>query len=334
MRTLKVIISVGMVVGLLVGFIAIAAQGRRAKEPDPDFARTRLMPPQEPFTDFAVQSAREAAKQISPSELVLGVVIGSQARAYPLGMIAGPSELSQLSHELLNDRLGDEPILTTWCELCHHGMVYSREVDGRELTFAAEGSLWKGNLVFYDVQTRSLWSQLAGEAKAGPLKGKKLLPIPTIRTDWESWYAQHPDGTVAMLSWNNRHYQREVYASVPPDSLVLAIAEGGHAWAWTFRRLQAEPALNDQIDGKPVVAVFDGKSYTARLFKRTVEGKELTFAWKAGKLKDDQTGSCWGLLTGRAEEGALAGKSLSSLRAVIAYQSSWLNFHPDSLVAR
>ena len=41
-------------------------------------------------------------------ELVLGVVVGGKARAYPINMLTGPHR------EIINDSLGGRPIAATW----------------------------------------------------------------------------------------------------------------------------------------------------------------------------------------------------------------------------
>jgi hypothetical protein len=47
-----------------------------------------------------------AARQMTADEAVLGLRLGDQARAYPLGYLS--------AHEIVNDRLGDVPIAVTW----------------------------------------------------------------------------------------------------------------------------------------------------------------------------------------------------------------------------
>ena len=61
------------------------------------------------------------------------------------------------------------PIAVTWCDLCQSGMVYGREVAGRTLTLRVSGMLWLGNMVMEDLETGTLWSQLAGEGIRGEL---------------------------------------------------------------------------------------------------------------------------------------------------------------------
>ena len=45
---------------------------------------------------------------LQEGDLVLGVVVGEEARAYPIGYFWGPA------HEILNDTLGGTPIAPTW----------------------------------------------------------------------------------------------------------------------------------------------------------------------------------------------------------------------------
>ena len=57
---------------------------------------------------IGIPPATEASKDLSDDELVLGVVVEGQARAYPINMLTGPRR------EIVNDRLGDVPIAATW----------------------------------------------------------------------------------------------------------------------------------------------------------------------------------------------------------------------------
>jgi hypothetical protein len=48
------------------------------------------------------------AEQINPTELVLGVTVNGQSRAYPINMLTGPQR------EIINDQLGGHAIAATW----------------------------------------------------------------------------------------------------------------------------------------------------------------------------------------------------------------------------
>ena len=53
-------------------------------------------------------SAEEANDKLKPSELVLGVKVNGESRAYPINMLTGPIR------EIINDELGGEAIAATW----------------------------------------------------------------------------------------------------------------------------------------------------------------------------------------------------------------------------
>jgi len=61
-----------------------------------------------PITAAPAIPADEVFDQVADEELVLGVVVGGQARAYPINMLTGPSR------EIINDTLGGKAIAATW----------------------------------------------------------------------------------------------------------------------------------------------------------------------------------------------------------------------------
>ena len=60
----------------------------------------------EAITEFPVVAASEI--ELSENELVLGVEMNGEARAYPINMLTGPRR------EIINDTLGGVAIAATW----------------------------------------------------------------------------------------------------------------------------------------------------------------------------------------------------------------------------
>jgi hypothetical protein len=212
--------------------------------------------------------------------------------------------------------------------MCHGGIVYARDLDGRTLTLAVSGLLWKDNLVMYDAETGSLWNHMQGEAKQGPLKGKKLHEIPSVLTDWQSWRTQHPDTTVFLAKRTSQAFLRGFYRDL--ERFVLGIAEGDAAKAWTLSELDKTPVLNEEWAGRPVVVLYDRPSITARLYERTVDDRVLTFERSGDRVVDRETGSVWEPVAGRAVDGPLGGRYLTALPAHLSYWDIWLKYHPNS----
>lgn len=92
--------------------------------------------------------------------------------------------------------------------------MYSRNVDGRELTFGVSGLLYKANVLMYDRQTESLWSQVRRESVAGPMTGVRLKTLASTLTTWGKWRKKHPGTQVLSLdTGHSRDYSRDPYAS-------------------------------------------------------------------------------------------------------------------------
>lgn len=75
---------------------------------DPCRAGGGDMEPRVPIINAPVLRAHEITDQVYPEELVLGVVINGEARAYPINMLTGSLR------EIINDRLGGRAIAATW----------------------------------------------------------------------------------------------------------------------------------------------------------------------------------------------------------------------------
>ncbi len=73
-----------------------------------DFQPIRVVHPAAAITDFPLVSASKADRELTDAELVLGVTVDGESRAYPINMLTGPSR------EILNDTLEGQAIAATW----------------------------------------------------------------------------------------------------------------------------------------------------------------------------------------------------------------------------
>ncbi len=73
-----------------------------------EFKPLKLMEPLKPIINAPMIQAKDVKDEVRSGELVLGVVLGGQARAYPLNMLTGPER------EIVNDTLGGRAIAATW----------------------------------------------------------------------------------------------------------------------------------------------------------------------------------------------------------------------------
>jgi hypothetical protein len=251
----------------------------------------------------------------------LGVEIDGQSRAYPINMITRPQR------EVVNDQLAGHAIAATWCQLCFNGIVYSRKVRGRTLTFHVYG-MWNDGMVFRDVETETIWSQLLGEAIRGSLRGTELVSLPSVVTQWKTWRNRYPGTTVVVLPRLDNRYTRDAYDDL--GKFVLGVSIDSKQRHYPFTELTESPVVNDRFAGRELLVVFGTKSCTAVCFAATLDGKRLTFEVRDNRLVDTETGSTWDSLTGRALDGPLKGKRLEQFPASVSYADDWRRFYPNS----
>jgi len=283
-----------------------------------------------------------------PDDRVLGVVVDGEARAYPLFILWW--------HEVINDVLGETAIAVTYCPLTGSGLTFRSETNGVTLEFGVSGLVFENNLMMFDRETESLWPQMLQQARCGPASGASLEQILTIETTWAEWLERHPRTSVVTPSTGfNRNYGSYPYGDYAfpsvgrllfpssafaadrlPKERVLALASGSDAVAFPYFTLAERgesAAINDAIDGSPILVTFDSPSVTALAFDAVVEGQALTFAVSADDSKtlfDDQTGSSWSLY-GEALAGPLVGTRLEPRAdAYIVFWFAWSVFNPTT----
>jgi hypothetical protein len=115
---------------------------------------------------------------------------------------------------------------------------------------------------------------------------------------------------------------------------VLGVKNGVRAKAWGFDVLSKTQAFPDDWEGRPVLAVLDRSSLTARLFSREIDGRVVTFRADQAQLTDLESNSTWNPVTGTAVAGPLTGRSLVALPAVVSLREAWLRFHPESEITQ
>ena len=234
--------------------------------------------------------------------------------------------------------------------------MYARpEIDGAPVTFGVSGMLWRDSLIMFDRATRSLWSQVKGEAVAGPREGHALVEVPSEQTTWGDWKRRHPDTLVLVrpegvsgTNYADYHQDRRrigVLGSRNPDdrlpgkALVYGIEQAGESAAVPFSVLDEQPVVNTHALGKPVVVFSPPGERTALVFGRVVDGETLWFERVddgSGRLtvRDRASGSTWSWESGDCLQGPFEGKNLARVPGTAVYWGVWAQFHPDTEVVR
>lgn len=249
-----------------------------------------------PSLDDPVFVAADDASYLKGRDRVLGITINGVAHAYPIRILN--------YHEIVNDVLGGKSVVITYCPLCGSGAAFEATIDGRSYEFGVSGLLYNSDVLMYDRQTDSLWSQLMLQAISGPMKGTRLQQMPLSHTNWQEWTNRHPETRVlSNRTGYSRNYRVNPYPNYGRDArlyfpvthssnkyrrkeIVMGLEIDGRFKAYPFKELEKGTSrFDDDFAGEKFRVEFDAKNQTARAVKP--DGSEIPtimafwFAWYA-----------------------------------------------------
>ena len=307
MRT-KTLIQTG-ILGLLLVVLYNVAASRAGGDGDNGFDLSGSLVPRDeihlggpprdgiPAIDAPRFVTAAAATFLDDDDRVLGIVRDGVARAYPIAIMNW--------HEVVNDRFGDEGVAVTYCPLCGTGVAFSAGTTDAPRSFGVSGLLYNSDVLLYDRESESLWSQLMMQAISGPSKGQRLTALPLTHTSWQAWRDRHPGTQVLSTDTGYaRDYRRDPYAGYAgsdalyfpvaaqsrryhPKEQVLGIELNGQAKAYPFTELDrvGHAEIVDSLAGQRLKVVFDPANRSAIAFDDA--GRQLPavtsfwFAWHA-----------------------------------------------------
>lgn len=230
--------------------------------------------------------------------------------------------------------------------------MWEAAVDGRTLHFHLAG-INNQNFIMRDEETGSWWQQVSGEAILGPLKGKRLTPVPQDEISFALWKREHPNGRVlrpdprveaahryATADWEKGIAKLPVATRIGDKrldlrELVVGITVNSRAKAYRMSDVKQQTPIIDTVGGLPIVIVAAADGNSVRAFSRVVDGKPVDLFAKPGSndLLDSATGSEWDF-SGRAIRGPLAGHQLTQIPMLRDYWFDWRAYHPDTTIFR
>jgi hypothetical protein len=224
----------------------------------------------------------------------MGLVFNGEERFYPFNML--------VTREIVNDVVGGQPLVITYCPLCGTGIVFNREFDGKVFEFGVSGMLWQSNLLMYNREANeeniSLWSQVLGEAVLGTHTGTKLAIVASDVVRYSDWRTGHPNSKVLDTGrigdpYNGDYYGvargfqpnfEEASSPIAPTAYVFGIEVDGQFKGYARDSLRVG-ITNDTFAGHSIAIEKSGDGIV-RIFK---DGEDIPvpmvtgfwFSWAA-----------------------------------------------------
>ncbi len=200
-------------------------------------------------------------------------------------------------------------------------MVYAGNIGSQKVRLGVSGRLRKRNLVMWDEETNSLWSQITGEALYGKSKGKRLDMLPAVFVSMQTWAKMHPKTkvldmpTVQHKGW---FYTSKDLARGKAEGKALAIGlrHGEETLAIPMSHLHQQPRLELVLDGIPLLVVWQQEEAAVMVYQRP---------------EKDFNPKDYDLLTGKAKA---TDSQLQRFPYIPTYLQAWQTYYPKGKVLK
>lgn len=230
-------------------------------------------------------SIKEAGQWLNDEEPGIAFSRGKTHRFYPYQILVW--------HEIVNDIIGGQRVLITYCPLCLTGIVFDPVVKGERVEFGTSGRLWKSNLVMYDRKTDSLWSQVLGEAVVGEMTGSELKILPSDQMKFGNWKERFSKGEVLSRETGAlRFYGSKPYGDyfsvtnlslqlanpadkrLPNEAFVFGIVVNEKTKAYSVEAVKKKGVVEDIFEGRKFILRHDKETDVVRIFEELPGGEE------------------------------------------------------------
>lgn len=232
---------------------------------------------------------------LKDDDIIIGLNHNGIQKAYPTRILVW--------HEIVNDTIDDLNVAVTYCPLCGTAMVFDRYIDNKLRSFGVSGLLYQSDVLMYDRETNSLWSQLAMKSVSGKAVDSKLKWLPSAHLTWKAWKTKYPNSKVLSKDTGyNRNYNATPYASylnsddvmfpvpknrndLPNKTWVVGVIIDGVAKAYDVNKLPNKKEIKDKIGKTKLIIKYDKEKNHPLI--TTEDNKEIAsvlvywFAWQA-----------------------------------------------------
>jgi len=237
---------------------------------------------------------KAALATLAVNERIMGVHFKGVARAYPIRILN--------RHEIVNDTFNQTDVVVSYCPLCGSGVVFLWPQSERRNTFGVSGLLYNSDVLLYDRESESLWSQLMLKAISGSRRGETLTLLAATYTTWGEWQTRYPESLLLSeasapgVSYHNNPYadyekSEQLWFPVQHNSAdlrnkerVLGLSINGVDKAYPYSELsRSKGTVDDVVGGQKIRIVWSEASQSAYVLDS--DGQQLPtvsaywFAW-------------------------------------------------------
>lgn len=308
-----------------------------------------------PSIDNPIFSPASEIDYVQDDRLVIGIKVGNEIKAYPHQVLDW--------HEIINDQVGEAHLSMTYCPLTGTGIAWNRVIEDEITEFGVSGLLFRNNLIAYDRNTDTHYSQMQIRGVKGPLSGESLKnDYATIQTTWKTWKQMYPDSQVLTrrtgfarfyggFAYGESYLNDEEYLLFPvkhqnerlPGKTVVHVylpenVTGDELEVRVFAKEEMREdieVINEEFAGHSIVAVGSQKdNFIVSFYRNLEDGTLLNFQPVNDRLPiimKDGEGNEWTVF-GEAVNGPRTGEKLQPTKSYNGYWFAIADMFPNACV--
>lgn len=290
-----------------------------------------------PALDEPLFEAAATIMSLQPTDLVIVVRDGDQVKAYPEDIMD--------YHEIVNDGPDNDPFVVSYCPLTASALAWKGRAGDVDPTYGVSGLLFNSNLMLFDRESESVWSQMLQLSVTGERIGQRPEVVQVLETTFATLQSLYPEALVMTRDTGHfRFYDdypyglyREVSDLLFPVSRTdnrlhakeraIGIHADDRAKVYQIAGFgEATQTINDQFGNQSIVVVGNSSLDLAAIYSRQLaDGTILSFDPVQDDLPNvmtDAEGNVWDVF-GTAVAGPRTGEQLESVQSYTAMWFAW-----------
>jgi hypothetical protein len=277
---------------------------------------------------------------LSDNELIVGIKQGDVVKAYPHYILDW--------HEIVNDEVNGINTTINYCPLTGTAFAWKSTTGSTFTTFGVSGLLYNSNMILYDRETDSNWSQIQQRCVNGELIGSVPETVMVIETDWKTWKASFPNSQVLTTQTGFvKPYGTYPYGpyktnddlflfepeplnpALPNKQRVFALMTNNQSRVYKFSNFNGGKVVRENIFNKDYLVVGDENIIVA--FETNTSTNNLTFTYDFDNSETffkDNEGNKWNMF-GEAIDGPREGQTLIPANGVTSMWFAMAAFFPN-----
>jgi hypothetical protein len=277
---------------------------------------------------------------VDPDDFVVVLRYEGEVRVYPHDILD--------YHEIVNDGTASDPFVMSYCPLTGSAVAWKGNATHADKTFGVSGLLYDSNLILFDRETGSYWSQMLQLAVNGARIGERPETMQVIEMKFSTLLAAYPNALVMTRDTGHvRPYDESPYQAYTnsgslafevshwdtrlfPKARIVGIHDNDSSKVYQIPAMGTTMrTINDQFANQSIVVVGNSTlNFTVIYDRRLADGTILSFNPVQDDLPiimSDTEGNTWDMF-GTAVTGPRVGAQLAQTRSYKAMWFAWGSF--------